>query len=130
MLKNFYPALFWTIIITGLSISPGLPVVDWNFISFDKAAHFVVYGILAWLICFGFYSSNRISLISYITAFVFSASWGMLMEWVQGTFFPYRFFEWPDEVANIIGAFLGLFAFAFWKTKKAQLIENQRVAPK
>ena len=125
MLKNFYPAIIWTIIITWLSAIPGLPAMDWDLISADKVGHFGVYAILAWLICYGLHKTGAISNKNYLMAFAFSAGWGMLMEWMQGTFFPYRFFEWPDEIANAIGAILGVAAFVFWDKKKAQPIDNQ-----
>lgn len=125
MIKNFYPAIFWTIIITVMSAAPGLPSFDWDLISFDKAAHLIVYAILAWLICWGFAKNNKLSYKNYLIAFVFSASWGMAMEWMQGTFFPHRFFEWPDEIANAIGAFSGAVFFYIRQTKKAQPIDNQ-----
>jgi VanZ family protein len=107
-MKYFIPAIIWIIIVTALSAMPGLPKVDWEFISIDKAVHFAVYAIMAWLIYRGFYRNNaQISLKYTFISFVLAASWGMLMEWMQGTFFPYRSFEWPDEVANMVGAAMG-----------------------
>ena len=103
---------------TGLSVAPGLPSFDWNLVSFDKAAHFGVYAILSWLICLGFQKNGKLSNRQFLIAFGFASGWGMLMEFVQGTFFPYRFFEWPDEVANAIGAALGVLSFVVWKNKK------------
>lgn len=117
MFKNFIPAFIWTIIVTGLSAMPGLPAMDWDLVSADKAGHFIAYAILAWLVCLGFNKNNTITYKNYLTAFIFSAGWGMLMEWMQGTFFPYRFFEWPDEIANAIGAILGIAAFHFFAKK-------------
>ena len=40
-----------------------------------------------------------------------SIIYGIGMEVVQYTFFPGRFFEIPDIIANIIGSILGLYLF-------------------
>lgn len=113
-MKPFLPALGWLVLITYLSAAPGLPSFDWNLISFDKAAHAFCYGLLTWLICRGFFQKTGcISRRNALFAVAFSALWGLAMEWMQGTFFPHRFFEWPDELANLVGAILsgGLFYF-------------------
>jgi VanZ family protein len=115
-MKYFIPVIIWTVIITILSTMPGLPSFDWNLVSVDKAAHFTVYAILSWLVFRGFYRNfGQINWKYALISFAIAAFWGMLMEWIQGTFFPYRSFEWPDEVANIIGAAIGVAHFLLRK---------------
>ena len=46
-----------------------------------------------------------------IIALGVSIIYGIGMEVIQYTFFPGRFFEIPDIIANIIGSFLGLYLF-------------------
>lgn len=45
--------------------------------------------------------------------------YGLFMEILQFTFFPGRYFEVLDIIANIIGSFAGLFVFKFFITKKS-----------
>jgi VanZ family protein len=124
--KYFWPAGFWTVVVTFLSCTASLPKMDFNLFSIDKLAHFAVYFLLTWLILWGFYKKNSsISTGEKVFAFAFSAGWGLLMEWVQATFFPHRMFEWDDEIANASGAFLGLLCF-FTKISENLFLKNKK----
>ncbi len=77
-----------------------------NLISMDKLGHAGAYGLLAWLLFQGFKAAKN-RLATYMEAFIIfflATGYGAFMEFVQATFFPYRFFEVDDMLANGIGA--------------------------
>ncbi|MEZ4988491.1 MAG: VanZ family protein [Saprospiraceae bacterium] len=98
----------WAIIIFVLSTLPGkqLPQVTW-LSSPDKWAHAFVYGVLATGILLS-WSPNLHLKKRYQLAFLLASLYGISMEIVQFTFFPGRYFEVWDIVANITGAFVAL----------------------
>lgn len=112
-LRPFIPAVIWTIIVLGLSAMPGtfIPSFSWSdLISLDKLAHATVYCILTLFICGGFQAqeqNHKLIIREIIIAIGFSCFWGASMEWMQGTFFPSRAFEFLDMLANCTGAFIG-----------------------
>jgi len=107
MFKNPYlPAALWLAVITILSTSPGVPMPKFNLFSTDKLGHAAAYALLTWLLFKGFNAAkNRTATWKEaIVIFCLAAGYGALMEFVQGTFFPYRFFEVDDMLANGFGA--------------------------
>ena len=105
------PALiFWTILLFILSVMPGkmLPSVKFDLWQPDKLGHAVFYAIFAILIYFGsnqkFKSWRKRQILAWTVAF----GYGLLMEFIQWAFFPDRFFEWADAIANGIGALFGI----------------------
>ena len=73
----------------------------------------MVYGIFCMLLL-GAATRNRTLALKQkgiIMALGVSIFFGIGMEVIQYTFFPGRFFEIPDIIANIIGSFLGLYLF-------------------
>jgi VanZ family protein len=113
-LKYYFPAFAWAVFILVVSTKVGLQINTdfWDFISLDKLAHAFVYGILAYLLLWGV-SGNGRRITNRTTSLVFlaGASYGLLLEYVQFAFFPGRYFEWGDELANVIGTLLGIFFF-------------------
>lgn len=105
-LISFFLTLIWAAVIFYLSTMPGpqLPRIDW-LMTPDKFGHAGVYGILATGLFFSlkpyFPNSNRV----YYWPFILASSYGVAMECIQYGFFPDRYFELWDIVANIIGAF-------------------------
>lgn len=110
MLKAFFPAIIWSIVILALSAGPGiqLPSGFWDEISWDKAGHFGAYVVLVFLLLWGFY---RIGWHHPLPAILLAILFGLTMEVLQLTFFPYRHFEWADMLANILGALTGYGVF-------------------
>lgn len=82
-----------------------------EWISPDKFAHIFVYGVLVILILYGLKRTNIYSRKNIWLTVLGSAAYGLGMEVIQDTFFPNRFFEWGDSLANILGCFLGLLIF-------------------
>ncbi len=104
----YLPAFIWLVIITILSTSPGVPMPKFNLFSTDKLGHAAAYALLTWLLFKGVKAAkNRSANWKEATViFCLAAGYGVLMEFVQGTFFPYRFFEIDDMLANGIGALI------------------------
>ena len=121
MIKALLPSILWSLVILVLSAMPGisLPESFWDFISMDKVGHLGVYGIQTFLLLFGLSKliSNDAKKVVVI-ALIISILYGILMEAMQYTFFPYRYFEYLDIIANIIGSFTGLLIFKIFNTKK------------
>ena len=101
--------LVWAAVILVLSTMPGqqLPKIDW-LMTPDKFGHAGVYGVLTIGIYFSllpfFASKGR----NRWFAFGLASLYGIVMEVVQYAFFPDRYFEFWDIVANIIGALVAL----------------------
>lgn len=43
--------------------------------------------------------------------------YGLLLEMLQGAFFPHRHFEWGDVLANSLGVLIGFFVFKLFTFK-------------
>ncbi|MBP6810584.1 MAG: VanZ family protein [Saprospiraceae bacterium] len=109
-LKPFLPAIFWLAIVTYLSVTSKLQVPKFQLFAADKIGHAAAYALLVWLLAWSVWKSKNRALTrgEMFILFCFAAAYGALMEWVQGTFFPNRFFEFDDMLANAAGAFLAL----------------------
>ena len=115
ILKNYLPAMIWSLVILVLSAKAGinLPESWFDLIAMDKLGHFGVYGLLTVAILWGNHK-NEVPLTtkSAIFAVFLAGVYGICMELMQYFFFPGRYFEYLDIIANIIGAICG---FAFFK---------------
>ncbi|MBL7825229.1 MAG: VanZ family protein [Saprospiraceae bacterium] len=113
LIKAYWPAGIWLFIVTVLSTRGGVPMPNFNLIGPDKVAHAASYFVLAALMLYGYskMSGRTPGLKGFAVVFALAAGYGVLMEWVQKTFFPNRFFEFDDMIANSIGAAL---AVLFW----------------
>lgn len=100
-------SVLWMLAVLILSVSrpPSLPTNDW--LGFDKIAHFVCYGLMAFLILGGWQKSFFSHKKSYIFVIAFVSLYGLGIEFIQG-FLPNRYFEVPDIIANIMGSFVGV----------------------
>lgn len=107
---KFITALAWLGTVTFLSTGPGVPLPEVKLITTDKLAHAAAYAVLCWLILRTWKSPG---LTQILWTILFCAGYGTLMEWVQGTFYPNRFFEYYDMLANTIGAILSGIVWRF-----------------
>ena len=85
-----------------------------DLVSIDKIGHAVVYAILTLLILRGYFTKNAKQVLAVsilISAVIISSVYGVMMEVMQFSFFPGRFFEVLDIIANIIGSIIGLIVF-------------------
>ena len=117
MLRYFLAPVFWAAIIFFLSSIPSEDLPDfsfWRLISFDKFAHACMYGMLAFLLmkaCYRQYSSWYIRYNAIKITAVAAIVYGGLIEIYQELLLADRYGDWLDLIANIIGAFLGIFIF-------------------
>lgn len=116
----FLPAIGWAVIIYSLSTNTMVinGPFDWlDFISIDKIGHLVFYSILSVMLQWGFYKAigihqslpSRYIWISIIVANIF----GIIMEYLQYKYYPNRFFDIADMLANALGIFIGVFLFRY-----------------
>lgn len=110
MVKPFVPAAIWLVIVTYLSTSGGVPLPKFDLFSADKIGHAGAYAILVWLLLWGIWKTKNREATGgeKFLVFALAAGYGAFMEWVQGTFFPGRFFEYDDMLANAAGALLAM----------------------
>ncbi len=92
---------------------PNMPKLWWEeLISPDKIGHLVVYGILSLTMIYGVQKKNgQVSKVNMIWILSISIIYGILMEIMQYCFFPNRYFEIFDIIANIIGSISAPFVF-------------------
>ncbi|MEL6862923.1 MAG: VanZ family protein [Bacteroidota bacterium] len=115
-MKYLLPAVGWSVLILILSTGPGVSVpFSWmDIFSPDKIGHLVVYAVQVILLLWGcrrWKAEGAIGQKVIIAILFFSISFGIAMEGLQWGFFPNRYFEVLDIIANIIGSFTGLFIF-------------------
>lgn len=105
----------WTLAILLLSVAPAeqLPRLDWP-LAPDKIGHLVAYGVLAFLLVAALRTNSRHTISrAGSVAFFLAAGYGLLLEMAQFAFFPGRYFEVWDIVANIIGALTAPLIYKF-----------------
>ncbi len=109
-MKPYLPAALWLTVVTILSVSPNVQLPKFELFSADKLAHAGAYALLFGLLVWGVRKSKDRAATrgEMLLFFCLATGYGALMEWVQGTFFPYRLFEYDDMLANAAGAFLAL----------------------
>ncbi|MFT4666632.1 MAG: VanZ family protein [Polaribacter sp.] len=107
-MKSYLPAIGWSVIILLLSTRAtiNLPQSWGDLYSPDKFGHAFVYAVLCWLLLKAFQKEKVRN--AALLAVIISGSYGILMEVVQYSFFPNRFFEKYDIIANISGSLIGL----------------------
>ena len=115
-IKNYSPAIVWASVIAFLSLtaSSNLPKLDWDFLAPDKFGHFSVYAILNIACLWGVFKQKSENKHTYICTTIFAAAYGVFMEYMQYFLTPDRQFEYPDMLANALGALLGLVLFHFF----------------
>lgn len=116
-MKPFIPALIWGSIITWVSVMPkqSFPKIELDLMSPDKLAHALVYLILVVAIYWGLSKSGNLNKKTIILSICIGSFYGILMEVAQYLFFPGRYFEFLDIIANIIGSIASLLFLYFFK---------------
>ncbi len=105
----FLFAVGWAIFIFILStvgVGVNLPSTWSDIIAWDKLAHAIVYFVLTFWLIKGFQTRNIPSGRAFLYGAIIASSYGILMEIVQKTFFPNRYFEVLDIIANIVGVII------------------------
>ena len=113
-MKVFIPAILCGLIILALSLMPGSSLPSFSFFDLfqpDKIGHFFAYGIFVSTLLYGFVQQAHPTKIINTTVFkavIFGICYGIVIEIIQGAFFPSRNFEVLDIIANIIGCLVGV----------------------
>ncbi|MFK7810392.1 MAG: VanZ family protein [Saprospiraceae bacterium] len=117
-MKSFLPAIAWSLVILFLSTrgSINLPQSWWDITSPDKFGHAFAYAVQSWSLLYAFH--KQFIKKPVLWALLISISYGIAMEVIQYSFFPNRFFEVYDIIANISGSFIGLWIFRKWWLKE------------
>lgn len=114
----FWKAIIWALIVINLSLVNiqlfPLPRMDSNFVHLDKIVHAFIYMIQSFLIMEGCLILSYRQFKSIIIASAVSVFYGLLMEFLQYYFFPYRSGDVMDMLANIVGVALGCTAFVLY----------------
>ena len=109
----FLPAIIWTVLIFLLSTRNSVQLPEMG-LSLDKIGHFLAYGGLTALFSWAFYRRRELTLKRIGWIVVGASLYGVALEYVQWFFFPGRFFEVWDMIANITGASIaGYFSLSF-----------------
>ncbi len=104
------------LVIISLMPASDLPHIA-VFSSFDKAAHFIMYLGLSFLVCWGLDLSRiRMRPIYLLLSGVFM--WGVLMEILQRTMHNGRNFDFRDMIANLAGAWVGILIYRYFDRKR------------
>ena len=82
-------------------------IVGPDIVSFDKVAHFLIFGLIGILIL---RCKKPVTWKWAITAFLLASSYGAFDEFRQ-SFTPGRSVEWYDWYADTLGAFLSIFLY-------------------
>lgn len=115
-MKSYLPAFIWALVITYLSTQGGLnlPQSIWDLVAADKFGHAFVYGVLVILFLIGNNKQGiKQSVINVSLVVIACILFGILLEFIQLWFYPNRFFETLDIIANIIGCILGYIVYKF-----------------
>ncbi len=102
-------------IILMLSIAAGirLPKVAIDLISPDKLAHATAYFVFCSTLVYGWQRNGIAVSRTLWMSLTVSAAYGVSMEILQYGFFPHRYFEVWDIVANIIGSIISVLVSYF-----------------
>lgn len=84
-----------------------------NLLEADKLAHAGAYCVLTTLLIFGFARSGHTFWWAILYSILLAGGYGVLLEVIQYSFFPRRYFEVWDIVANIIGCLISILVSFF-----------------
>ena len=104
------------IIILSLVPIPNLKIPEFNLIQTDKLIHVIVYFVmfLIWVKS-NILKDNNLKFKTLIVVFLISFS----LEFLQGTSFIKRYFEFADLIANSFGIILSYGLFVLYPYKKS-----------
>jgi len=118
--RSYKYAVSWAALILVLSCLPAAEFENKQINHFDLLIHFFMYGIFTLLLVLG--NVRRMQYIKHlgyplISAWCVAVLFGLVVEFLQGTVFVSRSFEWYDALANAVGSSVGaaLFYLIFGK---------------
>lgn len=113
----FLPAILVTIGIFALSTFLALPIQIEGVSHLDKWEHTFAYFVLSFSFLFAYQKSEKLTKKISFLVLLLTGMYGLSLEFVQYQFFAYRYFEWADALANVLGAILGFVMFLLLKSR-------------
>ena len=111
----FMPAILVALGIFALSTFLALPIQVEGVSHLDKWEHTFAYLVLSFSFLLAFAKSGRLTNRIMWLVLLISGAYGLILELLQFQFFVYRYFEWADAIANVLGAVLGFLLFILLK---------------
>ncbi len=109
----FVPAILVTLGIFSLSTFLSFPVQIEGVGYLDKIEHCFAYFVLVLSFLIAYKKAGFLTKQLSLRILVLSSLYGFSLELVQYLFFDYRYFEWIDAGANVLGVLLGFGVFIF-----------------
>ena len=108
--KSFLPAFIWALLILYLSTrgKVNVPSSFSDLFEWDKLGHATFYMILAFALFWGLKQINALKQINIIVVAIACIAYGVILEYVQYYFFPGRYLEINDMIANTVGVMISL----------------------
>ena len=125
---NFFPPIFLMFLIFILSsISMDNNVEDLNFIlslnpTLQNLIHIPIFGLLAFLWLKAFTKHSILTSVKIIMTLIITILFGCLDEFHQ-VFVPGRYGSLIDILLNIVGIFMGILFFSFYRSRKKRNIQ-------
>lgn len=106
----YLPAVgvFISIFLLSTIFGAKVPLPDIISIGPDKIGHLMAYLVFTLSIAWGLDKNKKLTSRNTWLAFLAAATYGITLEWVQYTFFPNRYFDWWDMLANSVGALIAI----------------------
>ena len=122
-LRYNWPSILWAAFIFVICMMPHRHIPNIVIPHLDKIVHTAVYCVLAMMMYAGWLWQTAFQALhvrTFIKVLIVCAAYGMLIEIMQGLFTADRSFELWDELADTVGALLGLYA-AQWLYPKLKV---------
>ncbi len=109
ILSNFFFPLAWTIAVQVLLCLPGtdLPSESLFIPHFDKIVHFFLFGGFTAVWCYYYFlkgtAASKLKTIFFIV-YLLVAMNGIVLEFVQRDYIPFRSFDLGDIIADVVSA--------------------------
>jgi VanZ family protein len=133
MIRRFWPAMAWAILILFLTGVPGnyFPTVIsfWDWLSPDKVVHLVIFAVQAYLIIYGMqpqYLNKRQRYLLVIIGTLATILFGLITEVLQSYVFIGRDGNIFDFLADGLGALIGLVAYYLLNIRNSVLNFNKK----
>jgi VanZ family protein len=110
------PLVAWTLGVSYASLSPPAGLPSLVFDVSDKLGHAAMYAVFAWLLLRAWVRSGPIAARAAVGVGLVAVAWGFYLECLQALTVE-RGFDLDDELANAVGALLGVLALIVWRRR-------------